>query len=251
MGALAAAVRPLASGVPRRAAPAPCDASECASGKKPQRVAHARDSSVCVAGVEELYVPSQKRKMTCNRNNVETAAANTKVLTVGGEMSARELLQKRLASELDVLRCLLKKAELISRRGACKGGAPATGKKERFLASKQRSEPMVDGGGNAPSVKRRKISALVEQKQKQIRAPRMSQEERNQLAGCLSSLSLELPGHIVEFLLKQFGDADTHGEIEIDFDSAEDSILFELKTQLDKFAQERPHRRGCPPGGKG
>jgi hypothetical protein len=75
MGALAAAVRPLASGVPRRAAPAPCDASECASGKKPQRVAHARDSSVCVAGVEELYVPSQKRKMTCNRNNVETAAA--------------------------------------------------------------------------------------------------------------------------------------------------------------------------------
>jgi hypothetical protein len=89
-------------------------------------------------------------------------------------------------------------------------------------------------------VKRRKISTLVEQKQKQTRAPRMSQEERNQLAGCLYSLSLELPGHIVEFLLKQFGDADTHGEIEIDFDSAEDSILFELKTQLDKFAQERP-----------
>jgi hypothetical protein len=50
-----------------------------------------------------LYVPSQKRKMIRNRNNVETAAANTKVLTVGGEMSARELLQKRLASELDVL----------------------------------------------------------------------------------------------------------------------------------------------------
>jgi len=89
-------------------------------------------------------------------------------------MSARELLQKRLACELDVLSGLLKKAELISRRGACKDGAPTAGKKERFLASKQRPEPMEDGGGNAPSVKRRKISTLVEQKQKQVRASRMS-----------------------------------------------------------------------------
>ncbi|CAD6243713.1 unnamed protein product [Miscanthus lutarioriparius] len=244
MAALAAAVRPFAGGAPRRAAPAPSDASVRASGKKPRHVvAPARDTSVCHAGVDELYVPSQKRKMTCNRNNVEDVnfgkiAADTKVLTVGGEMSARELLQKRLACELDVLSGLLKKAELISRRGACKGGATTAGKKERFLASKQRPEPLVDGGGNAPLVKRRKISTLVEQKQ--IRAPRMSQEERNQLAGRLSSLSEELPGHIFEFLLKHFGDADTRGEIEIGIDSAEDSVLFELKTQLDKFAQELP-----------
>ncbi|KAG0533762.1 hypothetical protein BDA96_04G220900 [Sorghum bicolor] len=249
MAALAAAVRPFAGGVPRGVAPAPSDASERASGKKPRRVvAPARDLSVCLAGVEELYVPSQnqKRKMTCNFETA--AAADTKVFTVGGGvMSARELLQKRLASELDVLRGLLKKAELISRREACKGGAPPTAgknKKEQFLASKQRSEPMVDGGGgNAPSVKRRKISTLVAHKQKHkqklVRAPRMSAEERSQLAGRVSSLSMELPGHIVEFMLKHFGDADSHGEIDIDFDSAEDSILLELRTQLDKFAQER------------
>ena len=241
MAALAAAVRPFAGGTPRRAAPAPSDASVRASGKKPRHVvAPARDTSVCHAGVDELYVPSQKRKMTCNRINVETAAADTKVLTAGGEMPARELLHKRLACELDVLSGLLKKAELISRRGACKDGAPTAGKKERFLASKQRPEPMEDGGGNAPSVKRRKISTLVEQKQKQVRASRMSPEERSQLAGRLPSLSEELSGHIFEFLLKHFGDADTRGEIEIDFDSAEDSVLFELKTQLDKFAQELP-----------
>jgi len=244
MAALAAAVLPFAGGVPRRAAPAHSDASVRASGKKPRRVvAPARDTSVCHAGVDELYVPSQKRKMTCNRINVETAAADTKVLTAGGEMPARELLHKRLACELDVLSGLLKKAELISRRGACKDGAPTAGKKERFLASKQRPEPMEDGGGNAPSVKRRKISTLVEQKQKQIPAPRMSQEERNQLACRLSSLSGELPGNIVEFLQKQFGDADSHGEIEINIDSVEDSVLFELKTRLDKFAEEsRDHK---------
>jgi hypothetical protein len=165
--------------------------------------------------------------MTRNRNSVVTAA---------GEMSSQELLQKRLASELDALRGLLKKAEHISRGGGtCKGGAPTAGKKERFLPSNQRAKP-IEEDFNAPSAKRRKISTLVEQKQ--IRAPRMSPEERNQLAGRLSSLSGELPGHIVEFLQKQFGDADAHGEIEIDINSVEASVLFELKTRLDKCAEE-------------
>ncbi|CAD6250410.1 unnamed protein product [Miscanthus lutarioriparius] len=217
MAALAAAVRPFAGGVPRRAAPAPSDASVRASGKKPRRVvAPARDTSVCHAGVDELYVPSQKRKMTCNRINVETAAADTKVLTAAGEMSARELLHKRLACELDVLSGLLKKAELISRRGACKDGAPTAGKKERFLASKQRPEPMEDGGTGGQCA--------------------FGEEEEDFNSGGAEAEA----GHIFEFLLKHFGDADTRGEIEIDFDSAEDSVLFELKTQLDKFAQERP-----------
>jgi hypothetical protein len=182
--------------------------------------------------------------MIRNRNSVvAAAAAGMELLTVGGERSSQELLQKRLASELDALRGLLKKAELISRGGeACKGGAPTAGKKERFLASKsnQRAKPIEGSGGNAPSAKRRKISTLAEQKQKQkqIPAPRMSPEERNQLAGRLSSLCGELPGHIVEFLQKHFGDADSHGEIEINIDSVEDLVLFELKTRLDKFAEE-------------
>jgi hypothetical protein len=107
------------------------------------------------------------------------------------------------------------------------------------LASNQRPKP-IEEDFNAPSVKRRKISTLVEQKQKQkqVRTPRMSPEERNQLAGRLSSLSGELPGHIVEFLQKHFGDADSHGEIEINIDSVEDSVLSELKTLLDKLAEE-------------
>ncbi|KAG0533770.1 hypothetical protein BDA96_04G221500 [Sorghum bicolor] len=211
------AVRPFAGGIPRRAATAPSDASERACVKKRPRVAPARDASACLT------------KMTRNRNGVVTAA---------GEMSSQELLQKRLASELDALRGLLKKAELIAHGGgACKGGAPTAGKKERFLASNQRPTP-IEKDFNAPSLKRRKISTLMEQKQQQIPAPRMSPEERNQLACRLSSLSGELPGHIVEFLQKQFGDADTHGEIEFDIDSVKDSVLFELKTLLDKLAEE-------------
>jgi len=220
------AVRPFTGAVARCAATAPSDASERESGKKRPRVgvAPARDSSACLT------------KMIRNGNSVVTAAG-MEVLTVGGKMSSQELLRKRLASELDALRGLLKKAELISQRGACKGSAPTAGKKDRFLASNQRAKP-IDEDFNAPSVKKRKISTLVEQKQKQIPAPRMSQEERNQLACRLSSLSGELPGNIVEFLQKQFGDADSHGEIEINIDSVEDSVLFELKTRLDKFAEE-------------
>lgn len=220
------AVRPFAGAVARCAATAPSDASERASGKKRPRVgvAPARDSSACLT------------KISRNRNSVVTAAG-MEVLTVGGEMSSQELLQKRLASELDALRGLLKKAELISQRGACKGGTPTAGKKDRFLACNRRPKP-IEEDFNAPSVKRRKISTLVEQKQKQVRTPRMSPEERNQLAGRLSSLSGELPGHIVEFLQKHFGDADSHGEIEINIDSVEDSVLFELKTLLDKLAEE-------------
>ncbi|XP_039790357.1 transcription factor GTE10-like [Panicum virgatum] len=90
------------------------------------------------------------------------------------------------------------------------------------------------------SVKRRKMSPPLHQNQKQrhIEVPRMSPDEREQLAGRLASLAA-VPGHIVEFLQQQFGGgADPEGEIEIDVLKVEDSVLFELKTRLDKFAEE-------------
>ncbi|KAG2659618.1 hypothetical protein PVAP13_1KG372000 [Panicum virgatum] len=156
---------------------------------------------------------------------------------------ALDLLRKRMASELEALRELVKKAELISRRPACKSGAGAApaGRRKRILAAEPRPEPRVVevGGKMMQSVKRRKMSASLDQKQKQMEAPRMSPDERERLAGRLASLAA-VPGHIVEFLQQQFGGdaADPQGEIEIDVHKVEDSVLFELKTRLDKFAEE-------------
>ncbi|KAG2652172.1 hypothetical protein PVAP13_1NG340219 [Panicum virgatum] len=138
---------------------------------------------------------------------------------------ALDLLHKRMASELEALRELVKKAELISRGPACKGGAAPAGRRKRILAAEPRP---------------RKMSPPLHQNQKQrhIEVPRMSPDEREQLAGRLASLAA-VPGHIVEFLQQQFGGgADPEGEIEIDVLKVEDSVLFELKTRLDKFAEE-------------
>ncbi|XP_062217762.1 uncharacterized protein LOC133917981 [Phragmites australis] len=67
----------------------------------------------------------------------------------------------------------------------------------------------------------------------------MSSDEREQLADRLAALSSSLPVHIVEFLKKQCGgDADPHGEFEINLNSMENSVLFELKKQLDEFAEK-------------
>ncbi|XP_062217763.1 transcription factor GTE9-like [Phragmites australis] len=134
------------------------------------------------------------------------------------------ILRKRMASELDALRGLVKKAELLS-----------LGKNGRFLAAESRLETPMKAGGKTPSAKRRKVSPLVEQ----IETPRMSSDEREQLADRLATLSSSQPDHILEFLKKQCGgDADPHGEFEIDLNSMENSVLFELKKQLDEFAEE-------------
>ncbi|RCV07186.1 hypothetical protein SETIT_1G224400v2 [Setaria italica] len=199
----------------------------------------ARDPSVCLAAVEvfSFSVPTRKRTKR-TRNHVE---AEAEVLTVGGEKPvdpALDRLHKRMALELEALRELLRKAELIPRRPACKGSAaPAGGKSKRLLAP----EPRMEAGGKTPSLKKRKVSPLLEQKhdQKQRKAPRMSPDEREQLAGRLASLAA-VPDQIVEFLQQQFGsDADPQGEIEIDIHSVEESVLFELKARLDKLAEER------------
>jgi len=209
----------------------------------------ARDSSSCRAGtggfhvsekqIEVFAVPRGERTKRA-RNNVEDGAEAS---TVGGEMPvdpALDLLHKRMASELEALRELVKKAELISRGPACKGGAAPAGRRKRILAAEPRPQPRVEAGGKMQSVKRRKMSPPLHQnqKQRQIEVPRMSPDEREQLAGRLASLAA-VPGHIVEFLQQQFGGgADPEGEIEIDVLKVEDSVLFELKTRLDKFAEE-------------
>ncbi|OEL13335.1 hypothetical protein BAE44_0025646, partial [Dichanthelium oligosanthes] len=152
---------------------------------------------------------------------------------------ALDLLHKRMATELEALRELVKKAELVSRGSACKSGAAPTGKSKRLVAAEPRPEPRVEAGGKTPAVKRRKVSPLLVQNQKQIKVLRMLPDEREKLAGRLTSLA-ELPGHIVGFLQQQFGnDADPNGEIEIDIQKVEDSVLLDLKRRLDKFAEER------------
>ncbi|CAL5021032.1 unnamed protein product [Urochloa decumbens] len=175
----------------------------------------ARDPAACLAAVEVVssIVPKQKRTRSSADTGVE-------VLTAGGD-PALDRVHKRMASELEALRELLKKAELI-----CQGPA-------------RKPEPQMVSGGKAPPVKRRKVSPLPEQNQKQRKTPqRMSLDERKQLAGRLASLET-VPDQIAEFLQERLGGDAV--EIEIDFQSAEDSVLFELQTRLDKLAaEERP-----------
>ncbi|CAN6238572.1 unnamed protein product [Urochloa humidicola] len=184
----------------------------------------ARATSACLTAVEVVSsVPTQKRsKRTCS-----SADTGAEVLTATGD-PARDRLRKRMASELEALREILKKAELIAR---------GLGKSKRVLPGNvpPRPEQRTEAGGKTPSVKRRKVSPLPENEQKQ----RMTADERNQLAGRLASLA-EVPNQIVEFLQKRLGGGDAD-EIVIDFDSAEDSVLFELQALLDQLAaEERP-----------
>ncbi|CAN6252229.1 unnamed protein product [Urochloa humidicola] len=163
---------------------------------------------VGLAAVEVVSsVPTQKRA----RSSAEA----------GGD-PALDRLHKRMALELEALRELVKKAELISQAPARKGGAPPA-------------------AGETPSAKKRKVSPLPEQNQKQSKAPpRMSADERKQLAGRMALL-VTVPDDIMEFLQKQLGGG--ADEIEIDFHSVEDSgVLFELQARLDKLAAEE--RRG-------
>ncbi|KAJ1279867.1 hypothetical protein BS78_04G188600 [Paspalum vaginatum] len=123
-----------------------------------------RDSSVCLAGVKEFAVPTQKcTKITSRKPNNMEIAAGVGILTTSSDTPpdpARDLLKKRLAAELDALRGLVKKAEHMSRaHAASKGGASTAGKTEQLLISSLRSELKT------PSMKKRKISPVVERMQ--------------------------------------------------------------------------------------
>ncbi|CAN6279122.1 unnamed protein product [Urochloa humidicola] len=189
----------------------------------------ARGPSARLAAVEVVSsVPTQKR----TRSSAESGA---EILTAAGDPTL-DRLRKRMASELEALRELMKKAELIARGPARKGGtAPAGGKSKPNLTAEPRME--------APSAKRRKVSPLPEKRRKEQKqreaAQRMSLDERKQLAGRMASLT-EVPSQIAEFLQKRLGGSDAD-EIEIDFDSAEDDVMFELQALLDMLAaEERP-----------
>ncbi|CAN6252230.1 unnamed protein product [Urochloa humidicola] len=180
------------------------------------RGALARDPSACLTAVEVVSsVPTQKR--TSTRSGAEAGPA-------------LDRLHRRMASELEALHELVKKAELIC------------SKSKRTLAA----EPRMEAGDKTPSAKKRKVSPLPEQNQKQSKAPpRMSADERKQLAGRMASL-VTVPDDFAEFLQKRLGgDAE---DFEIDFHSAEDSVLFELQAWLDKLAaEERPKAEAVAP----
>ncbi|XP_062224459.1 lisH domain-containing protein C1711.05-like [Phragmites australis] len=180
-------------------------------------------SSARRPGSEESSAPRPKYNKVL-RNGV---IVEMEVITVGGEMSVDpklKPLRKRMSSELVALRDLLKKAELLS-----------CSKNGRFLVTEPRPEAPVEAADKTPSAKRRKVSPLVEQ----IETLRMSSDEREQVAGSLTALSSLLPDLIVDILKKQCGgDDDPDGEFQIDLNSMEGSVLFELKKQLDEFAEK-------------
>ncbi|KAL6634022.1 hypothetical protein ACP70R_026693 [Stipagrostis hirtigluma subsp. patula] len=188
-------------GVPLRAAPdasgpAPC---ELASLKRRRVVAPvargemARESSAGRAGAEEFSAPTRKRAKVAH----DDVGVEMGVLAVD---PAPELFRKRMASELDALRNLVKKAELLCR-----------GKNGQFLATGPRAEAPMEEDGKAMSAKRRKVCPVVEQ----IEAPRMPSVDK-----------------------KQSDRHGGGGEATIELHPVEDSVLSESKTEQHKFAGE-------------
>lgn len=150
-----------------------------------------------------------------------------------GTMSgaARRLLRKRLGSELDAVRDLMRKAESF-RPGV--GGGPSgeagaaavPGEEGRLTAAEPHPEatPMeVDGIGD--DAKRRKVSPLVVQGAEEGRKRAAPDDERTRLAERLAALAASLPDHVVAFLQNR-------GAGDGDFPRA----LFQLKLLLDRFA---------------
>jgi len=80
------------------------------------------------------------------------------------ELSApdpRQVLRKRLGEEMEALRGILRKAELVVRKNIDKGrAAPRRGKDGRFLAAEARSEAME--ADRTPCAKRRKVMPPLE-----------------------------------------------------------------------------------------
>ncbi|KAK3158323.1 hypothetical protein QOZ80_2AG0135610 [Eleusine coracana subsp. coracana] len=149
--------------------------------------------------------------------------------------AARRRLQKRLGSELDAVRDLIRKAEVFP------GGGPAA---KAAGAAAAPSEPHpeapmeVDGSGGGEA-KRRKVSPLV------VQWTEEEKQKRARLAERLASLAAALPDRVVAFLQSQYqragGDAECRGdggEAEADMQSMmKGGALFHLKLLLDRFAR--------------
>ncbi|KAL6634639.1 hypothetical protein ACP70R_027310 [Stipagrostis hirtigluma subsp. patula] len=179
-----------------------------------------------------------------------------RVVFPAGEMTlpARRLLRKRLGSELDAVRDLLRKAESLTSGAGAIGAAGPAAEDGRFLAAEPRPEAPVEDDGIG-AAKRRKVSPFVQPEGAPRRMTPPDQRER--LAGRLATLAAVLPDHVVAFLQNQSGgDADPHGdggEVEIDVHSMKEGALSCLKTLLDKFAPEgtpKSHERAAV-GGSG
>ncbi|CAD6243887.1 unnamed protein product [Miscanthus lutarioriparius] len=141
----------------------------------------------------------------------------------------RRQLRKRLRSELDAVRDLLRKAALYS----CVSGA--AGKDDRLFAP----GAAVEDDDGCRAAKSRKVSPFAEAEC----ARESKRDDREQLAGRLASMAAVLPDHVVAFLQnRRVGDADSRGDdgdIEMDdVQSMKDGALFQLKMLLDKFAPE-------------
>ncbi|CAN6202110.1 unnamed protein product [Urochloa humidicola] len=156
------------------------------------------------------------------------------------------MLRKRQREEMEALRGILRKAELLAGKNLGDGrAAPRRGKDGRFLAAEAeaRPAPAAAEADRATSAKRRKtMMPLVKiAKPKPIR---MSADEISNLASRVSSLSEDMPPRILEFLKKECsGHEDTNrGEIEIDIGSMRHPALFELRKMLDEFAEEENRR---------
>ncbi|KAL6899635.1 hypothetical protein ACP4OV_006293 [Aristida adscensionis] len=215
--------RPLGSAAPRRADPVPYDAGsgeraflERRWGAEPvARGEMARKSSDARAGAggEEFSArPTRQRvKVTTTRDDVVGVEIDA-AADVGGKMHADPapgLLRERLASELDALRGLLRKAELL-----CRGK-----KSGRRLATEPRSEALMEADGKAPAAKRMRVDPVVHQ----IEAPRTPPPaESTQLDGDADPLG------------GGGGEMATNDHV-----SVRDSVMLEsTEQQLDKFAEE-------------
>jgi hypothetical protein len=164
------------------------------------------------------------------------------VFAVGAmSFAAQRVLRKRLGSELDAVRGLIRKAELFP--GAAgpltEAGGAGTGEDGLVTAAAelQTAAPMqVDGASDA---KRRKASSLavVRRATEEPMRTTAAGEERERLAGRLASLAAALPDHAVAFLQNQ---SDGHGNSVTETRSTmkDDSALVQLKLLLDRFAPE-------------
>ncbi|KAK3154493.1 hypothetical protein QOZ80_2BG0191180 [Eleusine coracana subsp. coracana] len=156
-----------------------------------------------------------------------------------GAMSgaARRRLRKRLGSEIDAVRDLIRKAEVFPDVGAAAEAAGAA-------AAPGESAPMeVDGSGG--EAKRRKMSPLVVKRTEELEQKRAAVDEaRARLAERLASLAAALPDRVVAFLQNQYQRAGGDEECRVDGGESEadtrsmmkGGALFHLKLLLDRFA---------------
>ncbi|KAL5202386.1 hypothetical protein ABZP36_013338 [Zizania latifolia] len=186
--------------------------------------------------------PEQKtrRLMAPARRNATMVAPPT------AGMSYQRPIMKRVQSELEIVRGLLNKAEALVASKRSHGGAAAAAhskvrprhrldKSKRFLHHPDARPEATDGAAGS----RRRTSPLVE-----VIEPTMPIALRDQLAGLLSSLSAEMPPHIVEFMQLQCNCTVVNGdEMEIDFHNTKDAVLFQLKNLLEEFGEQRKIRR--------